>query len=164
MGENNFYSLVAEGNKSEQLVADWLTNKGWTVVNVTGDKKHQDLEIDLIATKGNEVRTIEVKRENRCADTGNLSLETVTNTRTKNKGWFKKTQADFICWHDTQNNKLLFSLTSALQEIIKQPYVLGFCSLDEICSVVCSREFESLALHSPENTKKLQEMMVNSKN
>jgi len=123
MEENNFYSLVAEGNKSEQLVADWITNKGWTVVNVTADKQYQDLEIDLIATKGNEVRTIEVKRENRCADTGNLLLETVTNTRTKNKGWFKKTQADFICWHDTQNNKLLFSLTSALQEIIKQPYV-----------------------------------------
>ena len=47
------------GNKGEQLAADYLQNKGYTVLHRNWRFKH--LEVDIIASKGNRLHFFEIK-------------------------------------------------------------------------------------------------------
>ena len=115
---SNFTECVARGRTSEALVASFLLEKGWRIEDVTQDKTYQSLEIDLIAHKDGCRRSLEVKQENKVGSTGNLLLEIITNTKTGGEGWFSKCQADYIFWHDTQNQLLLVAATSSVREYI----------------------------------------------
>jgi len=113
--ESNFYTTLAQGGKSEALVQAFLNTKGWDVTDRTHDKEYQSIDIDFTVIKANDCRSIEVKQDNRVGDTGNLLIEIITNKKSGNQGWFNKTQAEYIVFHDTINKQLLIAETAELR-------------------------------------------------
>ena len=118
---SNSYETTALGATSESLVQLFLTERGWLVENLSQDKQYQQKDIDFLATKDGETRTVEVKQDNRCGQTGNFLLETITNCRTGGKGWFAKTQADYIIFHNTIGGELLTTATNYLRAYLAMP-------------------------------------------
>lgn len=116
----NFYSTLATAKLSEALVADFLISRGWTITDVSDDKQYQSVDIDIIAENEDCRRTIEIKRDNCIAETGNIILETITNARKQTKGWFEITEAEYLFIHDTKNNVLLVAAISHLRQFIKE--------------------------------------------
>lgn len=110
---------LSKGRNSEDVVASFLTCRGWEVQNKSNDKNFQSIDVDFLVAKGEDIRFVEVKQENRVAATGNLLLETITNTKTKGEGWFSKTAADWIIFHNTTENILIAIETAALRCYIK---------------------------------------------
>lgn len=117
---SNFYSTLATAKLSEALVADFLSNRGWIVTDVSNDPNYQLQDIDIIIEQGDCRRTIEIKRDNCIAKTGNLILETITNARRHTKGWFEITTAEYLFVHDTKNNVLLVAAISHLNQFIDE--------------------------------------------
>jgi hypothetical protein len=115
---SNFTELIEQGGKSEVLVYQYLTARGWEVEDKTKDPTYQAQDIDFIASKEDSRRTVEVKQDNKCSITGNILLETITNKRNGNIGWFAKCEAEYIIWHDTNNHQLLTVASSDLRAYI----------------------------------------------
>lgn len=79
------------------------------IMDVSNDKEYQKQDIDFVLTTGIEgVKdlTVEVKTDRQMGKTGNLCLETITNTVGRKKGWYRTSKADIICFYDTQNDEL----------------------------------------------------------
>lgn len=116
---SNFNATMALGAKSETVVANYLTSKGWQVTDRTKEKEYQDKDIDFTAIKADDFRSIEVKMDNRVGTTGNLLLETITNLKNGNLGWFNKTKAQYIFIHNTGDNQLIIAATDDLRAYLK---------------------------------------------
>lgn len=117
--QSNFYETLAQGNVSEVLVTTYLANRGWSIEDKTKEKEYQSIEIDIIATKNDACRSIEIKQDNRVGETGNLLIETITNKKRGSIGWFNKTEADYIFIHNTKDHQLLIVVTDDLRAYLE---------------------------------------------
>jgi len=89
-----FYNCLETAKEGEEIVVNIFKNKGYTVVDVSNDKKWQDADVDLLIYKDNKlVYKIEVKTEEKALITKNMFIETKSN---KGLGWIWKTDADYI--------------------------------------------------------------------
>jgi len=89
-----FYNSLEVAKQGEKIVSEIFKNKGYTVVDVSNDKKWQESDVDLLIYKDNKlVYKIEVKTEERALQTNNIFIETKSN---KGLGWIWKTDADYI--------------------------------------------------------------------
>ncbi len=102
----NFRKSLIEGKKSESYVSDLLTQRGWTVTDVTLDQEYWKKDIDLIIEREGEKRTVEIKCDNNINRTGNIFVETMTNIARGTLGWFKITEAEYLAIHDSKTDEV----------------------------------------------------------
>jgi Holliday junction resolvase-like predicted endonuclease len=89
-----FYNCLKTAKIGEEIVADILQNKGYTVRDVSNDKDWFESDIDLLVYQNDKlVHTIEVKTDEKALATGNVFIETKSN---QGLGWIWKTEADYI--------------------------------------------------------------------
>jgi Holliday junction resolvase-like predicted endonuclease len=77
-------------------VTAWLQGKGYAVQNVEGDRRYQQLDIDLLAVRDGRTCQVEVKYDR--YQTPNLAFETVSNTSKWTTGCFMRTAADVMAY------------------------------------------------------------------
>lgn len=98
-----------------------LREHGYIVKDVSDNPSFWDKDIDLIAfnqTTG-VLTSLEVKWDNRIAETGNMYIET-ENPRSKGgKGWFRFCEADMLAYGDSNNRIFYFIGVAALRDYIK---------------------------------------------
>lgn len=101
MIENTFFTEnIREGNKGEAIASSFLSSIGYNIQNKTKDPLYQEKDIDLIATCGDQVMTIEVKADNIMNRSKNVCVELISNIGTGKKGWLYYCEASHLCFVD----------------------------------------------------------------
>lgn len=106
-------------NIGELRAYNYLQDNGWSVEDVTKNEQYFDKDIDLVAHRGTESLTVEVKWDNRIATTGNMFIETVTDLDKSKAGWFMFCQADYIYYGDSTNQLFYVFKTADLREFVR---------------------------------------------
>ena len=103
---DNFDKLLAVGKKTEDLVSDYLTTRGNTVINHTEDLDWQAIDTDFEVSKNGKTTTLEVKTDSRINQTHNLFFEVGFDRATGYyNGWFRKCEAEYILFYDSSAAK-----------------------------------------------------------
>ena len=61
---NLFQQQLKEGKAGEDLVYNWLTNRGYHVYDVSDNVKWQAKDVDFLAFSADDILKIEVKKDN----------------------------------------------------------------------------------------------------
>lgn len=89
-----FYNCLETAKIGEKIVTDIFKKEGYTVQDVSDNKKWQEVDVDLLVYKNDKlVYKIEVKTDEKALVTQNIFIETKSN---KGLGWIWKTEADYI--------------------------------------------------------------------
>ena len=78
MHSSYFVLKNKEGKQAEQLVKDYLTDRGYTVQDVSEEQDNYQNDIDFIVQKDGRTSKIEVKLDTRLAETQNIAFEDVS--------------------------------------------------------------------------------------
>lgn len=110
--KNNFYEnrkrCFARGEKAEQVIYKYLTEeKGFNVIDVTLNKKYQNIDTDFLLDFKNREFKIEVKTDFHISKYNSFLLEFDTYKDGKvYKGWMNKSQADYLIWYSFELEKV----------------------------------------------------------
>ena len=74
MHSSYFVLKNKEGKQAEQLVKDYLTDRGYTVQDVSEEQDNYQNDIDFIVQKDGRTSKIEVKLDKRLAETQNIGI------------------------------------------------------------------------------------------
>lgn len=110
-------------NIGELRAYNYLQANGWTVEDVTQNEAYFDKDIDLVAHRGTESLTVEVKWDSRIAQTGNMFIETVTDLDKSRAGWFLFCQADYIYYGDSVNQLFYVFRTEDLRQFVSTHFM-----------------------------------------
>lgn len=105
-------------NIGELRAYNYLQASGWAVEDVTQNQDYWDKDIDFVAQSGTERLTVEVKWDNRIAQTGNMFIETITDLDNSKGGWFSFCQADYIYYGDSVNELFYVFKTEDLRAFV----------------------------------------------
>lgn len=98
---NGFNYCLSIGNRTEDIIFNYLKGRGHEVISVTDDKEYQKKDIDCLLEHDGVKATLEIKSDTKMHNSGNLFFEEgfdrVSGFR---KGWFNYCEADFICFYD----------------------------------------------------------------
>lgn len=78
MHSSYFVLKNKEGKQAEQLVKDYLTDRGYTVQDVSEEQDNYQNDIDFIVQKDGRTSKIEVKLDTRLAETQNICFVLIT--------------------------------------------------------------------------------------
>ena len=138
---------MTNGKQGEALFAQTMTEKGYTVVDVSGNPEYWHKDIDFIITSPTTgaVKTFEVKWDSRIGQTGNLYLE-LTNIHSKGgKGWFSFCQADYLAYGDANAGFFYVIPMPELRERAqKLPSRMTNCGSDSIGQLVAIKDIEDI--------------------
>lgn len=98
-----FKSMLVEGKSLEKDIRDYLTKRGYEVKDVSDDDEYKDIDVDILARSKrlNRWIKIEVKNDDRMAETGNFFIEDgMDRSVGYREGWLYKCRADFLFYHD----------------------------------------------------------------
>ena len=98
-----------------------LRANGYIVQDVSDNPNYWNKDIDLIAqnTTTGVLTSLEVKWDNRIAQTGNMYIETENPRSNKGLGWFRFCEADMLAYGDAINGIFYFIGVAALRDYIK---------------------------------------------
>lgn len=103
MHSDYFVLKNREGKQAEQLVKDFLTNKGYAVQDVSEDCDNYQNDVDFVVHKDGRTSKIEVKLDTRLAKTQNIAFEDVFYLKDKEtgqtetrEGYYHYSQCDFL--------------------------------------------------------------------
>lgn len=96
-----FDDSLKEGRKGELAVKKLLEDRGWLVYDVSDNPSYQERDIDLVIEGAGDIRTVEVKTDNKYNSTGNICFELVSNLNTGRKGWYYTCDADLLIVYTT---------------------------------------------------------------
>lgn len=120
MNNKNYFK---NSNKNAEIgaaeVTKYLEVTGWAVTNVEGDKKYQELDIDLLASRNGETVTIEIKADSYGSKTANYFCETISNTSKNTLGCFYATKSDYIFYYFLDTFELHIVPTEEAQEWLR---------------------------------------------
>lgn len=103
-----FKEFLIEYKAGETEAKELFAKCGYVVKDVSSNSNYFDKDIDLIVTNTTGItKTIEVKADNRIADTGNLFIEYLNPRSKGGLGWFRFCQADLLYYAD-MTNKLFY--------------------------------------------------------
>ena len=96
---------MSVGRQGEQLFAQTMENRGYTVIDVSDNPDYWDKDIDFIITSHatGQTKTFEVKFDTKIHKTGNLYLETFNIHSQNCRGWWKFCKADYVAYGDAAN-------------------------------------------------------------
>lgn len=135
------------GKQGEALFAQTMTERGYTVVDVSGNPEYWYKDIDFIITSPTTgaVKTFEVKWDSRINQTGNLFLETYNIHSKGCQGWFNFCQADYLAYGDAKAHYFYIIPMEQLRERAKQlPSRMSNCGTDSIGQLVSIKDIEDI--------------------
>lgn len=98
MDTNNFIIQKNKGVSAQEIVKEYLTNRGNTIIDVSEDKEYQPKDIDFLVEKGGNRTTLEIKGD-MFSSTGNFYFEIGADRQTGYKpGWLSYCEAVYICF------------------------------------------------------------------
>lgn len=113
MHSDYFVFKNREGKQVEQLVKDFLINRGYAVQDVSEDCDNYQNDVDFIVQKDGRTSKIEVKLDTRLAKTQNIAFEDVFYLKDKElgrteikSGYYHYSQCDFLIFVSPDDNKL----------------------------------------------------------
>ena len=123
MHSSYFVLKNKEGKQAEQLVKDYLTDRGYTVQDVSEEQDNYQNDIDFIVQKDGRTSKIEVKLATRIAETQNIAYEDVFNLKDKEsgqtetrEGYYHYSQCDFLIFVSPADNSLYMVYFAKLKE------------------------------------------------
>ena len=121
LNDNNGYAAVKKSSyrTGEEKAMSIFQLNGWNVVDQSQNSDYWKKDIDFIAYKGNEIKTVEVKWDNSIASTGNMFIELLTDERLNKPGWITFCQADIIMYGSSHENLFYVFATDDLREYLK---------------------------------------------
>ena len=103
MHSSYFVLKSKEGKQAEQLVKDYLTDRSYTVQDVSEEQDNYQNDVDFIVQKDGRTSRIEVKLDTRLAETQNIAFEDVFYLKDKEtgqtetrEGYYHYSQCDFL--------------------------------------------------------------------
>ena len=121
------------GKQGEQLFAQIMQDKGYTVEDVSNnpDYWYKDIDFFITSPTSGSRKSFEVKFDTRMNRTGNLYLE-FSNRHSKDcKGWFEFCQADYLAYGNATAKKFFVIPMEALRERLANiPKRIAFCGND----------------------------------
>jgi len=148
MHSSYFVLKNKEGKQAEQLVKDYLTDRGYTVQDVSEEQDNYQNDIDFIVQKDGRTSKIEVKLDTRLAKTQNIAFEDVFYLKDKETG---QTETREGYYHYSQCDFLIF-----VSPADKNLYMVHFAKLKEQEEAL-QQEFKSKKFYS--YTDKCQKAM-----
>lgn len=115
-----FSDEVKKGKEGEAAASSFLSAMGYSVEDVSDNPDYFKSDIDLIAAKGDEVMTIEVKSDYRISQTGNLCVEIWNDITRNSKGWLFYTQATNIFFVDVRQAVIHAVRTEELRQLYRK--------------------------------------------
>lgn len=118
----NFNSTKSSGDYGEELLKKYILHKGFQVIDRADDAEYRAKDIDFEFSKnGVNWRSVEVKTDNRMAQTGNIVVEVAMYRQSgKRDGWLYYCEADYLCFIDINNYIFYFFDWSVLKaEVLK---------------------------------------------
>lgn len=111
---NGFDKQNDIGKIGEQMVTDFFESHGEKVIDVSGDMRYQQIDVDFVIRN----TKIEVKTDLKMLKTGNIFLEFSKDRKTGNyPSWFYKSKADVIIFIDTNQRVMRVYRYSELKQI-----------------------------------------------
>lgn len=113
MHSDYFVLKNREGKQAEQLVKDFLTNKGYAVQDISEDCDNYQNDVDFIVQKDGRTNKIEVKLDTRLAQTQNIAFEDAFFLKDKESGrteikpgYYHYSQCDFLIFVSPDDTSL----------------------------------------------------------
>ena len=123
MHSSYFVLKNKEGKQAEQLVKDYLTDRGYTVQDVSEEQDNYQNDIDFIVQKDGRTSKIEVKLDTRLAETQNIAFEDAfylndkeTGQTETREGYYHYSQCDFLIFVSPVDNSLYMVHFAKLKE------------------------------------------------
>lgn len=123
MHSDYFVLKNREGKQAEQLVKDFLTNKGYAVQDISEDCDNYQNDVDFIVQKDGRTNKIEVKLDTRLAQTQNIAFEDAFFLKDKESGrteikpgYYHYSQCDFLIFVSPDDNNLYIVHFAKLKE------------------------------------------------
>lgn len=120
------YSFKDKNNatkKTEELIATWYRDNGYTVIDVSNDKEYQQKDIDLIAYYNND-KTIQTKLEIKSDsyESTNYFAEVISNTSKNSLGCWLKTEADLLLYYFEKRHEVHVIPVKEAQQYVLDNY------------------------------------------
>ena len=114
----DFNSTISQGNGGEELLKNYMSIKGFQIIDRSNDPLYQLKDIDFeFSRNGNKWSSVEVKSDYRMAQTGNIVVEVAMYRKSgKSKGWLYYCEADYLCFIDMQSYDFYFFDWKKLQQ------------------------------------------------
>ena len=107
----------AKGDKGEELIIEFMQNRGHEVIDLSNDKRYSEPDIDFqIAGK-----FVELKTDYKMSRTNNLFLETKIEyyNGTSAEGYFAKSKAEYLFYLDINNKELYIYNFEDLRKLVQ---------------------------------------------
>ena len=123
MHSSYFVLKNKEGKQAEQLVKDYLTDRGYTVQDVSEEQDDYQNDVDFVVQKDGRTSKIEVKLDTRLAETQNIAFEDVfyltdkeTGQTETREGYYHYSQCDFLIFVSPADRNLYMVHFAKLKE------------------------------------------------
>ena len=120
---HNFSDDNAIGKRGEEIFRKCLDRWNCKYTDVSDDKRYQEQDIDFIVesrkTPGKTV-AVEVKNDQRIAETGNIFFETMSNVDYSTEGCFKKSKAELMAIVSESERLIYFVGTEILRKFVDE--------------------------------------------
>ena len=133
MNRYEWIKCQAAGDASEKFVAGLL-----------GAERVGAGSYDLVVDNGRRRMTVDVKRDDKAADTDNLAIETVSVVETNAPGWAVTARADFIVVHVHQPDDCSLYVMSSQTLRDSLPLIRVACKQKETQSIRDGRVWTTL--------------------
>lgn len=118
---NDIYKFQAQrkvGDAGEAKLDDYFSANGFEIRHVEMSEQRRGIDRVLIDKKTGKETTVEYKCDTRTQKTGNVFVETISNSKTGALGWALKSQADYIAYYMTGIEEVLIIKTTKFREHI----------------------------------------------
>ena len=113
----NFKDSNNLGKIGESIVQNYILSTGKEIIDVSGDKEYQDVDIDIIIITSKSQRFgVEIKTD--YYDTGNIFFEIVSSINPFSSGCMFKTKSDFLYYFFIKTNELYILNTNKYREFV----------------------------------------------
>jgi hypothetical protein len=123
MTKHNFSDDNAIGKRGEEIFRKCLEKWNCKYTDVSEDARYQEQDIDFIVESrkvDGKTVTVEVKNDQRIAETGNIFFETMSNVDYSTEGCFKKTKAELMAIVSESERLIYFVGTEILRKYINE--------------------------------------------
>lgn len=139
------------GKLGERLAREMFAAWGYGVEDVSANPEYYYKgDIILTSPTTGEQRIVEVKWDERIADTGNLYLETWSAHSKKQNclGWWRWCAADYLAYGDAQNRQFyIFDLKQLKERVAQLPVRERTCGNDSVGQIIALAQVKDLVLN-----------------
>jgi hypothetical protein len=94
-----FKNSLELGKTGEAQLDDFFIKKGWSIEYVTLEQERKRGVDRIIILPDKSRITVEYKTDIKTTKTGNVFLETLSNSKTGKEGWLKTSQAQWLIYY-----------------------------------------------------------------